>query len=145
MDIVVTPPSLEPKTCRTSVQCQSSVLLLSQKSGLRLGGDTALHSSPFLERLVFALRRHHRVFPNQSPVQASQPHQPLNPLCYTTISHHPQLWRAYEPTLLTPNVVTLPSLKPTTSRTSVQHSTTKPKVGTQAWGRHCTTISRIHL
>ena len=40
--------------------------------------------------------------------------------------------------LLTPNVVTPPSLEPTTSRTPVQRSTTKPKVRTQARGRHYT-------
>ena len=35
-------------------------------------------------------------------------------------------------------VVTPPSLEPTTSRTPVQRSTTKPKVRTQARGRHYT-------
>ena len=57
----------------------------------------------------------------------------LTPNIVTLPSHH--LWWAYEPTLLTPNIVTLPSLEPTTSRIPVQRCTAKPK-RTQARGQH---------
>ena len=42
-------------------------------------------------------------------------------------------------------VVTPPSLKPMMSRTSVQHSTAKPKVQTQTWGQHPTTFRPLFL
>ena len=112
---------------------QSSVLPLSQKSELRLGGDTTL--LPLFLRAWYSHRQDITgYFPTNPQVGQANPighwiHNVVPPSAA-------MLRRAYESTLLTPNVVTPPSLEPTTSRTPVQRSTTKPKVRTQARGRH---------
>ena len=103
---------------------QSSVLLLSQNSGLRLGGGAKLttpHSSHWYS---------HRqditgYFPTNPQVRQATPSAIESTMCGTTLGHH--LWWAYESTLLTPNIVTLPSLEHSTSRIPVQRCTAKPK------------------
>lgn len=81
---VETPVSLEPTTSPASVHSSNC---WAKSLDIRLRGNTALHSSSFLESLVFSPARYHRLLPNQSPGQVSQPHChcPLNPQCPTTL------------------------------------------------------------
>ena len=66
---------------------QSSILLLSQKSRLRLGGNTTL-----LPLFLRAWYSHWQditgYFPTNPQVKTSKPHWPLNPQCWTTLGHH---------------------------------------------------------
>ena len=133
--------SLEPRP----LAHQSSILPLSQNVPTQAGraGVTPLHSSPFSWEPGILIDKTSQVTtqpiprsgkPTPMAIESTIPYQP---------QPHPQLRCAYEPTLLTPNVVTVPSLEPMTSCISVQHSTTKQKVWTQARGCHCTTHSKI--
>ena len=126
--VVVIPPSLEPTTSGTSVQ--HSTTRPQVKTQVR--GNTALHSSPFSWEPGILVNKISQV--TSQPIPRSD--KPTPSAIESTMSYHPWLpcFGVHEPTLLTPNVVTPPNLKPTASCTSVQHSTAKPKVRTQARG-----------
>ena len=83
LSVVVTLPSLEPMTsCTLVLHPTTKPKVWTQAQGWH-------HTPPpFLESLVFSLTRHYRLLPNQSPGQASKPHQPLNPQCCTTLGCH---------------------------------------------------------
>ena len=70
--------SLEPTRVisRTQIQCcTTKPKFQTETLGTEGGGAyTALHSSPFIESLAFSSTIHHKLLPNQSSSEASQPY-----------------------------------------------------------------------